>query len=101
MDNEVGAAAESGDGDIMMRFVPANLTVVFMRQGQSPRNASVNAIKRIIKHYSHFSGVIVAVNKRGEHSAACYGLDSFTYSYRGKNDSKAMTRTVGCVRRTK
>lgn len=33
VDQEVGGAAATGDGDIMMRFLPSYQAVEFMRQG--------------------------------------------------------------------
>jgi N4-(beta-N-acetylglucosaminyl)-L-asparaginase len=68
-----------------------------MRMGQSPGEAAANAIRRITRFYPDFSGVIVAVNKRGEHSASCHGLANFTYSYRSANDAHVQMATVDCV----
>ncbi|CAJ0917820.1 unnamed protein product, partial [Mesorhabditis belari] len=35
---KVGGAAATGDGDVMMRFLPSYQTVEFMRQGAAPRS---------------------------------------------------------------
>ncbi|XP_015600131.1 N(4)-(Beta-N-acetylglucosaminyl)-L-asparaginase [Cephus cinctus] len=78
-DQEVGAAAGTGDGDIMMRFVPSFLAVEEMRHGASPAKAAKTAIDRIAQHYPNFFGGIIALNKDGEFGAACNGMDSFPF----------------------
>lgn len=65
-DNEVGGAAATGDGDVMMRFLPSFLAVEEMRRGATPTEAARTAIRRIIKYYPNFSGALIAINKRGE-----------------------------------
>ncbi|OXU18269.1 hypothetical protein TSAR_014327 [Trichomalopsis sarcophagae] len=78
-DEEVGAAAATGDGDIMMRFLPSFLAVELMRQGSSPTSAAEAAIKRIVKHYPNFSGAVIALNKEGQFGAACNGFKGFPF----------------------
>ena len=36
VDGEVGGAAATGDGDVMLRFSPSLTTVELMRQGYTP-----------------------------------------------------------------
>ncbi|XP_063707549.1 N(4)-(Beta-N-acetylglucosaminyl)-L-asparaginase [Culicoides brevitarsis] len=79
-DNEIGAAAATGDGDIMMRFLPSFLAVELMRQGRTPSDAGRLAIERIIKHYPEFMGGIIAADKYGNYGAACHGIDYFPFS---------------------
>ena len=79
-DNEVGAAVATGDGDIMMRFLPSLLAVEFLRQGLVPENAAVKSMQRILKFYPDFSGGLVVVDRWGNYSAACVGLEQFPYS---------------------
>ncbi|XP_011501284.1 PREDICTED: N(4)-(Beta-N-acetylglucosaminyl)-L-asparaginase-like [Ceratosolen solmsi marchali] len=78
-DQEVGAAAATGDGDIMMRFLPSFLTVELMRQGMTPTTAAETAIKRIVKHYPNFSGAVIALNKNGRFGVACNGFKGFPF----------------------
>ncbi|XP_014217987.1 putative N(4)-(beta-N-acetylglucosaminyl)-L-asparaginase GA14866, partial [Copidosoma floridanum] len=73
-DQEVGAAAATGDGDIMMRFLPSFLAVELMRQGMDPAEAAFVAVERIAKHYPKFSGAVIALNKTGQFGAACNNL---------------------------
>lgn len=81
VDNDVGAAAATGDGDIMMRFLPTYQTVENMRHGMSPSDAANDAVRRIRRVYPDFKGGIVAVNKKGQFGGACNGW-TFTYSVR-------------------
>ncbi|XP_008557128.1 N(4)-(Beta-N-acetylglucosaminyl)-L-asparaginase [Microplitis demolitor] len=78
-DQEVGAAAGTGDGDVMMRFLPSFLAVEEMRRGASPTEAAAVAVKRIAKHYPMFRGAVIALDKNGDYGAACNGFASFPY----------------------
>ncbi|KAK3741573.1 hypothetical protein QZH41_012518 [Actinostola sp. cb2023] len=80
VDNDVGGAAATGDGDVMMRFLPSLVTVEYMRQGKSPEEAAQLALARIVKYYPGFNGGVVAVNKSGEYGAAAHGWTFFKYS---------------------
>ncbi|XP_031564961.1 N(4)-(Beta-N-acetylglucosaminyl)-L-asparaginase-like isoform X2 [Actinia tenebrosa] len=81
-DNEVGAAAATGNGDVMTRFLPTYQAVEFMRQGHSPSKAAQLALLRIAKRYKDFTGSIIAVNKKGEYGVASYEWTIFKYSVR-------------------
>ncbi|XP_032223164.1 uncharacterized protein LOC5521891 isoform X2 [Nematostella vectensis] len=82
-DNDVGAAAATGNGDIMAKYLPTYQTVEFMRQGFSPEKAAEMALMRIHKIYKDgFTGSVIAVNKKGEYGAASYKWTSFKYSVR-------------------
>jgi hypothetical protein len=50
-DQSAGAAAATGDGDIMMRFLPTYQAVEFMRGGMDPTTACESAMKRIANVY--------------------------------------------------
>lgn len=80
VDNEVGGACATGDGDVMQRFVPSYHAVQLMREGAAPDEACLDAIKRIAKFYPNFTGAVLALDKDGRHGAACHGLESFPYS---------------------
>jgi isoaspartyl peptidase/L-asparaginase-like protein (Ntn-hydrolase superfamily) len=69
-DNEVGAAVATGDGDILMRFLPSFLSVEQMRHNMKPQEAGEFALKRIAKHYPTFMGAVVVVDKTG--NCKCY-----------------------------
>ncbi|XP_012288723.1 N(4)-(Beta-N-acetylglucosaminyl)-L-asparaginase [Orussus abietinus] len=78
-DSTVGAAAGTGDGDIMMRFLPSFLAVEEMRRGASPQKAAETAVNRIAEHYPTFFGGVIALNKNGQYGAACNGMDRFPF----------------------
>ncbi|XP_015766685.1 PREDICTED: N(4)-(Beta-N-acetylglucosaminyl)-L-asparaginase-like isoform X1 [Acropora digitifera] len=80
VDNDVGGAAATGDGDIMMRFLPSFQAVELMRQGKSPTEAASLALRKIAKYYPKYNGGLVVVNKQGEFGAAAHGWKFFKYS---------------------
>ena len=74
VDNEVGAAVATGQGEEVIRVAGCHLVVEFMRQGNSPEDACKKAIERII----HKRGVeklkdlqvcFIALNKNGEYGS--------------------------------
>nr|BAX00386.1 aspartylglucosaminidase [Aurelia sp. SETO] len=79
VDNEVGAAAATGDGDIMMRFLPSFQAVENMRNGMTPTKAAEDALRRIVKHMPKFEGALVAATKDGVYGAASHGWDFFKF----------------------
>lgn len=78
--NGIGAAAATGDGDVMMRFLPSFLAVELLRNGKQPKQAAETAIQRIREFYPTFFGGIVVVNQHGEYAAACNGMEKFPFS---------------------
>jgi len=82
VDSDVGACGATGDGDLMMRFLPCYQAVESMRQGMTPQQASVDALRRIEKKYPTFEGAIVVVNHLGEYAAASHGQWNFSYCVR-------------------
>ncbi|XP_023741850.1 probable isoaspartyl peptidase/L-asparaginase 3 isoform X1 [Lactuca sativa] len=92
-DDEVGACGATGDGDIMMRFLPCYQVVESMRLGMEPRVAAKDAISRIAKKYPNFVGAIFAVDKNGTHAGACYGW-TFQYSVRSPSMDDVEVITV-------
>ncbi|XP_042504470.1 probable isoaspartyl peptidase/L-asparaginase 3 [Macadamia integrifolia] len=78
-DSEVGACGATGDGDIMMRFLPCYQVVESMRLGKKPKLAAKDAMSRFAKKYPDFVGAVFAVDKNGLHAGACHGW-TFQYS---------------------
>ena len=97
VDKFVGGAAATGDGDMMMRFMPALVTVEGMRAGYSPSKAAQIAIFRMTQYYPEFMGAVVAVNMKGEYGAACHGLDSFPYSIASMETDTVVLKTTSCL----
>ncbi|CAH1776367.1 unnamed protein product [Owenia fusiformis] len=98
VDNEVGGAAATGNGDIMMRFLPSYHAVELMRHGVSPERAGQDAIRRILKHYPDFNGAMIVVNNKGEYGAACSpGYKTFPYFVRTGDMTNATRVDINCT----
>jgi len=79
-DNDVGAAGSTGRGESNIKVCGAFLAVEFMRQGQSPADALINVMKRVIAMTEkrlldpngrpYFDLKYYAVNKKGEYAGA-------------------------------
>lgn len=82
--NGIGAAAATGDGDVMMRFLPSFLAIENLRNGKTPKKAALIAIERIREFYPKFFGGIIVINQKGEYAAACSGMDRFPFSVGSK-----------------
>ena len=95
-DNNVGAAAATGDGDIMMRFLPSLLAVEHMRHSKTPKEAGELALKRIALYYRDFMGAIVVTDKKGNYGAACHGFNEFPYSVYNPQTKDVIVERVKC-----
>lgn len=95
-DNEIGAAAATGDGDVMMRFLPAFHAVQLLGAGKVPKVAAQEAISRIVKRYPKFMGAIVVAKNDGRYAAACHGIPEFPYSVFTKKAGNVVER-VKCI----
>lgn len=89
-DNEVGAAIATGNGDVMMRFLPTYHTVELMREGVPPQEAAAEALRRILVKGYRFDGGVVALRRDGAHGGAKAGWDATKLSFavrdgRGQN----------------
>ncbi|KAG9256737.1 aspartylglucosaminidase [Emericellopsis atlantica] len=83
-DNEVGGCGATGDGDIMMRFLPCYQALESMRRGMSPAEAAEDAVRRMVSKYPKVSSGLVVVDNKGNHAGAASGwTGTFTYSFRG------------------
>ncbi|KAI3321310.1 asparaginase-domain-containing protein [Xylariaceae sp. AK1471] len=89
VDDDVGGCGATGDGDIMMRFLPCYQAVENLRLGMTPQEAAEDAVRRMVRKYPAVQSGIVVVNNKGEHGGAGSGW-TFTYAYRGG----AMNQTV-------
>ncbi|GFP80789.1 probable isoaspartyl peptidase/l-asparaginase 3 [Phtheirospermum japonicum] len=92
-DADVGACGSTGDGDVMMRFLPCYQVVESMRLGMEPKLAAEDAIGRITRKYPDFVGAVFAVNKNGVHAGACHGW-TFQYSVRSPDMADVVVYTV-------
>lgn len=80
-DQSVGAAVATGNGDVMMRFLPTYHAVELMRGGMEPKAAAEAAIKRITDAGYEISGGVVAVRRDGTHGGAQTGWKDAGFSY--------------------
>jgi N4-(beta-N-acetylglucosaminyl)-L-asparaginase len=95
-DNLVGAASATGDGDIMMRFMPSLLAVEDLRRGVAPHLAGENALRKIAKYYPNFMGAIVVAKIDGTYGAACHGIDKFPFSVFHPKTDTVLVEYVDC-----
>lgn len=82
VDNEVGAATATGQGEEVIRICGSFLVVEFMRQGYSPEEACKKAVQRLLvstpKNVNQFQVGFIAINKKGQYGS--YALqDGFDY----------------------
>lgn len=93
VDSSVGGCGATGDGDVMMRFLPCYQAVESLRRGLGPQEAADDAVRRILAKYPDAKTGIVVVDSRGEHAAAASGWE-FSYSYRGVGMERTEVVTV-------
>ncbi|PSR77181.1 nucleophile aminohydrolase [Coniella lustricola] len=93
VDSDIGGCGATGDGDIMMRFLPCYQAVENMRRGLSPQEAADDAVSRMIKRYPMAMTGIVVVDNKGQHAGAGSGW-TFTYAFRSGDMKEAVTVTV-------
>ncbi|XP_055333511.1 N(4)-(Beta-N-acetylglucosaminyl)-L-asparaginase-like isoform X1 [Paramacrobiotus metropolitanus] len=95
-DDNIGAAVGTGDGDLMMRFLPSFRAVLNMGNGMDPTAAATESIKQVAKFYPAFSGAIVAADNTGRYGAACHGFQKFQYSVFAAGFKEVFVATVDC-----
>ena len=99
VDADVGGCGATGDGDIMMRFLPCYQAVENMRRGMTPTDAAVDAARRMMRKYPAVNSGLVVVNKTGGFGGAATGW-TFTYAYRGGSMDSPITITVPPIKLT-
>ena len=76
VDNEIGAATATGQGEDVIRICGTHLVVEFMRSGLHPEEACKKAVERIIKakgieKSKQIQVGFIAINKQGEYGGYC------------------------------
>jgi N4-(beta-N-acetylglucosaminyl)-L-asparaginase len=96
VDNEVGAAAATGQGEEVIRIVGSHLVVELMRQGKSPQKACKEAVLRIVRlvqlrnvPMADIQIGFIALNKKGQHGAYCL-QPGFNYAIRTAQGSQLL-----------
>ncbi|XP_044310060.1 N(4)-(Beta-N-acetylglucosaminyl)-L-asparaginase-like isoform X1 [Varanus komodoensis] len=72
-DKQVGAAAATGDGDMIMCFCPCFHVILLMKEGMSPMDACQTVVQDILQRTGKenmFELGIIAMNMKGEVGAA-------------------------------
>jgi N4-(beta-N-acetylglucosaminyl)-L-asparaginase len=91
VDNEVGAATATGQGEDVIRICGTHTVVELMRQGLSPEQACKKAVDRIIRIKGEKAKDIqvgfLAVNKKGETGAFAI-QKGFSYALRSNSEEK-------------
>ncbi|MCK9452908.1 MAG: N(4)-(beta-N-acetylglucosaminyl)-L-asparaginase [Bacteroidales bacterium] len=75
VDNEIGGATATGEGEAVMKTLGSFLIVELMRQGYTPQQACEEAVNRIVakvKLHPHFQIGYIALNKAGQTGAYAY-----------------------------
>lgn len=93
VDGEVGACGATGDGDIMMRFLPCYQAVENLRLGMDAKEAAEDAVGRIVRRYPEAMTGIIVVDTEGNHGGAASGWE-FTYAFRGGSMDETEVVTV-------
>jgi N4-(beta-N-acetylglucosaminyl)-L-asparaginase len=77
VDNDIGAAGSTGQGEENIKVAGGHTIVELMRQGKSPAEACLEAMRRVAHNYNNdkkklalFSLNFYALNKDGQHGAA-------------------------------
>ena len=91
VDNEVGAATATGQGEDVIRIAGSHTVVELMRQGLSPEEACKQAVQRILRIKKEKAKEIqigfIAINKKGEYGG--YALQKgFSFAVKTKNEEK-------------
>lgn len=81
VDQAVGGAVATGNGDVMMRFLPTYHAVEQMRGGMAPQAAAEAAIKRIEDAGYSIGGGIAVIRRDGVHGGAKTGWEDTHFSY--------------------
>jgi N4-(beta-N-acetylglucosaminyl)-L-asparaginase len=84
VDNEVGGAAATGQGELMIQTLGCFLVVELMRMGKSPQEACIEAVKRVVKRataagLTDYQAGFIAINKAGQ-SGAHSVVKGFNYA---------------------
>lgn len=91
VDNEVGAATATGQGEDVIRISGSHSVIEYMRQGLSPEMACKKAVERIIKikgdKAKDIQVAFLALNKKGEVGA--YAIQKgFSYAVKSNKEEK-------------
>ena len=90
VDNDIGAAGATGLGENVMRYCGSFLVVELMRQGLSPDDACLEALRRMARQdpkSTALSVSFIALDKRGRFGSASAG-QAFHYAVTTRSDRR-------------
>ena len=90
VNNEVGAATATGQGEEIIRISGSHLVVELIRQGRSPEQACREAVQRIIRNNDDVSELqcgFLAINKAGEYGAFAI-REGFSYAVTSQDKNR-------------
>ncbi|XP_043918461.1 N(4)-(beta-N-acetylglucosaminyl)-L-asparaginase [Protopterus annectens] len=99
-DSTAGGAAATGDGDIIMRFLPSFRAVEYMRMGEDPTVACQKSISRMKKFYPEYFGAVICANTTGSYGAACTktaNLHQFNFMVYSASEHGPVEKVVDCL----
>jgi len=100
VDNEVGACGSTGRGEANLYNLTSFLIVEFMRQGMSPKDAGMAALRRVVANtieprlqnsrgLPNFDVRFFILNKKGEYAGvALYGTGESTFAVCDENGAR-------------
>jgi len=91
--NDIGACGATGDGDVLMRFLPCYQALESLRLGWSPVDAAEDALRRIAAVDDSFQGALFVVTADGQHAGASHNW-VFQYVVRSASEPAAAIYTV-------
>ncbi|MBN1164155.1 MAG: N(4)-(beta-N-acetylglucosaminyl)-L-asparaginase [Candidatus Krumholzibacteriota bacterium] len=100
VDNEVGAAAATGEGEMIIKACGSFLAVEYMRRGVSPRKACRKVLERIIEREGEKTDLqvgLVALSRSGETGAysLCEGFE-YALARDGGNELRQAEYIIKC-----
>lgn len=95
---DAGAAAATGDGDVMMRFLLSYQAIANLRLGMSGQEAADEAMKQqvALTGRPYPRAALVVLSKSGSFGAACSGIERFPFVV-SDSTSQVETHSVECL----
>ena len=97
VDNSIGAAGATGQGEEIMKTVGSFLIVELMKQGYHPQKACEEANKRIIKKYDKFNFQVAYIALRADGEIGASAIQN-GFSYILSLNNKITTNEVGGIK---
>eukprot|EP01125_Pyxidicula_operculata_P012712 TRINITY_DN4189_c0_g1_i1.p1 TRINITY_DN4189_c0_g1~~TRINITY_DN4189_c0_g1_i1.p1 ORF type:complete len:337 (-),score=30.07 TRINITY_DN4189_c0_g1_i1:36-1046(-) len=95
VDNELGGCGATGDGDVMMRFLPCYHAVLMLKT-MTPTQAAQSSINQIKAKFPNFTGALIVANKQGDVGAAGHNW-IFQYTFQNPSTSGPQIVTVNPI----